>query len=629
MRRTEVTDNLSGDAMTRNPKLELTWRQLIQVVVRAWKPLVIYELLISWIAASVLGPLTVALSYRLIEMSGETALGNLELARFLLSPIGALAFVLTLSITLGLLLIEYSGLIVLADAAFRGTTLSIGQIFAGVFGAAPRLFSLAVFQTSIAIVVALPFLGLAAVTYWLLLTDADINYYLDARPPRFWIAVAIGIVLGIGCTISMVWFFLRWALAVPACVLDGQTSLAAQRSSAILMRGRARRLLFIFGGWQLLKYIAFIAAIAGLDQVNEVLFAGFADRLSLLIWSTVALLLVDAVVLQLVGAVFAIGTALLIAREYELALRSQPESWTAIQSSPLTSSVSTRPAWQARAAVVAIAILGPVLSVFYATRLAHEFVEHRPARVTGHRAGSKAAPENSVTALRLSIEAGADYVEIDAQLTADGHVVLLHDRDLRRVTGDARDLHDVNLADLKDLRLRDGDTTSEEGIPTLAEFIAACDGRIRLNVELKDFGHSPGLALAVLDVLREHDFTERAVVSSFQLPPLREIKLSEPGLPIGIILSAIQGDVTRLPVDFLSLNQWLVRADLVRRAHQSGMEVHVWTVNERETALRLLDLGCDNLITSDPVLIREVVDWYASLGDTEQMLLRIRRWIRE
>jgi glycerophosphoryl diester phosphodiesterase len=604
----------------------MSWRQLIQVVLHAWKPLVIYELLMSWLTVLVVGPLVVAASYRLIEISGEAALGNLELAKFLLSPLGALTFVLALSVTLGLLFIEYSGLIVLADAAFRGITLSIGQTIAGVFGAAPRLFGLAVLQTSVAIVVALPFLGLAAVTYWLLLTGADINYYLDARPPRFWIAVAIGIVLGIGCTMSTVWFFLRWALAVPACVLDGQTSLAAQRSSATLMRGRASSLLLILVGWQLLKYVAFIAAIVGLDQVNESLFVKFAGSMSLLVWSTVALLLVDAVVLQLVGAVFAIGTAVLIAREYELALRSQTEPETPAHSSQSTSSGSTRPAL---ATVAAIAILGPAVSIFYATLLAREFVEHRPARVTGHRAGSKAAPENSLAALRLSIEAGADYVEIDAQQTADGHVVLLHDRDLRRVTGDSRNLHEMNLADLRDLRLRDGDKPSDEVIPTLAEFIAACDGRIRLNVELKDFGHSPGLALAVLDVLREHDFTERAVVSGFQLPPLREIKLSEPGLPIGIILSATQGDVTRLPVDFLSLNQRLVRADVVRRAHQRGMEVHVWTVNERETALRLLDLECDNLITSDPALIREVVDWYAGLGDAERMLLRIRRWIRE
>ena len=215
------------------------------------------------------------------------------------------------------------------------------------------------------------------------------------------------------------------------------------------------------------------------------------------------------------------------------------------------------------------------------------------------------------------------------QQTADGHVVLLHDRDLRRVTGDPRILTDVTLADLDSLRLRDSSGPTDEHIPTLAEFIAACDDRIRLNVELKDFGSSPNLALAVLDVLRRHRFTDRAVVSCFQLPPLLEIKQSESKLPVGIIVSAVQGDLTRMPVDFLSLNQRLVRGGLVRRAHRRNMEVHAWTVNRRESTLRLLDLGCDNLITSDPELMREIVDWYAGLGDAQRLLMRLRTWMRD
>jgi glycerophosphoryl diester phosphodiesterase len=169
----------------------------------------------------------------------------------------------------------------------------------------------------------------------------------------------------------------------------------------------------------------------------------------------------------------------------------------------------------------------------------------------------------------------------------------------------------------------------DETIPTLAEFLDACDDRIRLNVELKTFGDGPRLALAVRDVLRERGFLQRAVVSCFEMPPLRALRSAEPELPVGVILSAIQGDATRLPVDFLSVQQRLARGELVRRAHRRGQQVHAWGVADRETALRLLDLGCDNLITPDPVLVRQVVDEYAELGDLERMLLRLRQWLRE
>jgi hypothetical protein len=58
------------------------------------------------------------------------------------------------------------------------------------------------------------------------------------------------------------------------------------------------------------------------------------------------------------------------------------------------------------------------------------------------------------------------------------------------------------------------------------------------------------------------------------------------------------------------------------------MEVHAWTVNDRDAALRLLNLGADNLITSDPALMREVVDWYQGRDDVERVLMRLRRWMR-
>ena len=620
--------------MAPGPDTTPNWRQAIGATVRGCKPLVFYEILMSWLSATVLGPLMLALSYRVIELSGESALGHAELLDFLRSPLGATAIVLGIGLTLGIALIEYSGLILLADAAIRQCPLSLRQILVGVASAATRLLGVAVLQTGGALVLALPFGGLAAAVYWLLLSGTDINFYLSERPPTFWVAATIGGLLAIGLAASTLWCFVGWAFAVPACVLDRRQGVAAVRFSLRLPRSRAWRLVGLLGGWQLLRVLAFMGAIAALDRINGWFFTESAGSLTTWIWSSVALLLLDSLVLQLLGIVFVIGAAALMAYQYQQARQEQagrllPVGDTVNVLAQQAPHPLPRPIWRIRAALLAIVLLGPAVSVVSSLLLAREFVDHRPARVTAHRAGSKAAPENSLAALRLALAAGADDVEIDVQLTADGHVVLLHDRDLRRVTGDPRNLHELNLSDLKGLRLRDWRGVSEEGIPTLAEFIAACDNKIRLNVELKDFGQTPGLALAVLKVLRQQQFATRAGVSSFQMASLREIKQAEPTMRIGIIMSALQGDATRLPVDFLSLNQRLVTTDLIRRAHQRGQEVHAWTVNDRAAAVRLLDLGCDNLITSDPALMREVVDWYTGLGDTERMLLRLRRWVRQ
>jgi glycerophosphoryl diester phosphodiesterase len=593
---------------------------------RAWKPLVGYELLMSLVMTAVLGPLVATCTYYAVGLTGDAVLGNFELVSFLISPLGAVALILFLSVGFGLVLLEYAGLILLANAALGGVAVSAQTLARAILWAAPRLFGLAIIQTTLALLTAVPFIALGAVVYWLLLSDADIHYFLAERPPRFWAAIALAVLLVLAFAVVAVWFFARWALAVPICVVENHSVRGTLAQSSQLMRGRVVRVLAVLGGWQLTKYAAFAFAVTVLNVLNILLLDRFAGQMTSLVWLTALLLLVDGLVLQLLGAVFAIGMAGLLAYEYANGQRLQRlprrAAWPTIAAGR---------AWggRRRAVLIALACLGPLASIAYAMRLEREFLERHPTLVTAHRAGPKSAPENSLAALRLSIAAGADFAEIDVQQTADGEVVLMHDRDLRRLTGDPREIKDISAAELAALRMRNAGATTDEHVPTLAEMIAACGTDIRLNVELKYYGDNAQLVPAVLDVLRSHDFSRRAIVSCLQLPPLTEVTRQDPEMQVGMILSTGQGDMTRLPVNFLSLHQRLVNAHLVKRAHRRGMEVHVWGVSDREVVLRLLDLGCDNLITDEPALVREVVEWYATLGDVERMLMRMRRWMRE
>ena len=614
--------------MESTSQFELNYRPGLRALGKAWRPLLAYELIVSLLTTLVVGPLWLTITYQTIAILDEGGLGNWDLIWFFATPKGALALLLGTGVTLGMLFIEYSGLILLADAALRGTTLSLRQLLVRMLGAAPRLFGLATWQAGLTILAALPFVGVAIATYWLLLGEADINYYVDRQPPRFWVAVSIGIFLALGLGLCVLWFALRWSFTVPASALDRQGWRTALQSSARLVQGRAWRLLLIFGGWQLLKHLLFVPVVAGLDYVNKVFSPVLEQGLNTLVATTVGLLLFDALVLEVLRAIFAIGLAALVALEYERATQAQPDYLASLQrnAAPAATPEASR---VLRWGVLLLLLVGPVISLWYALALESELVPHRVVQVTAHRAGPKPAPENSLAALRAALDAKSDFVEIDVQETSDGHVVLLHDRDLRRVTGDSRDLANVSLAELAELRLRSSTGATDERVPTLAEFIAACGDKIRINIELKEFGAGHDLSNRVLAVLRETEFVDRVVVSSFEMPLLVQIKQGAPEVPVGIILTAGKGDLSRLPVNFLSLNQRLVSTNLVRRAHQRGLEVHAWTVNDRELALRLMDLGCDNLITSNPALLREVVDWYAQLGDAERMLMRLRRWMRE
>src|SRR5262249_39012972 len=110
-------------------------------------------------------------------------------------------------------------------------------------------------------------------------------------------------------------------------------------------------------------------------------------------------------------------------------------------------------------------------------------------RVTAHRGHARAAPENTLSAIRKAIESGADYAEVGVQQTADGVVVLLHDRDLKRVAGVSRRLDEMSYDEVRKLDVGSwfDPAFAGERVPTLVEVIHLTRGRIRLNIELKFF----------------------------------------------------------------------------------------------------------------------------------------------
>ena len=260
-----------------------------------------------------------------------------------------------------------------------------------------------------------------------------------------------------------------------------------------------------------------------------------------------------------------------------------------------------------------------------------KFAERRPVAITAHRAGPRPAPENSLAALRAGIAAGADFAEIDVQKTADGVIVVVHDEDFRRLAGVARTVRSMNYEEIREIDIGShlGPSFAGERVATLDEFIAGAGSRIGLNIELKYYGrdHDPTLARDVVALLRARGFRSRAVISSLSTAGLADVRRLDPTIAVGAIVSATIGDLTRLDLDFLSLRAPLVTPALIRRARRRGLKVDAWTVDDRATAISLIDRGADNLITDDPAMARRALDWHHALTDPELVLLRFRDWL--
>lgn len=236
-----------------------------------------------------------------------------------------------------------------------------------------------------------------------------------------------------------------------------------------------------------------------------------------------------------------------------------------------------------------------------------------------------------MSAVRLAIEQGADFAEIDVQETADGEIVLLHDDDLMRIASLNKRISELSFAEVQELDAGSWFSREYAGerIPRLLEIIELARGRIQLNIELKGTLKPSRVTQRVVEMVRQQDFLEQCVITSLDLEALREAKKLEERLEVGLIVSVSVGDITRLDVDFLSVSAKNVNRQLIRAAELSGKQIHVWTINDARQMSTLIDLGVDNIITDDPPVLVDLLEQRSSLSNLERVLLGFRDWLAQ
>jgi glycerophosphoryl diester phosphodiesterase len=240
----------------------------------------------------------------------------------------------------------------------------------------------------------------------------------------------------------------------------------------------------------------------------------------------------------------------------------------------------------------------------------------RPLNI-GHRGASAAAPQNTLAAFRKAIELGADGVELDAQLSADGVVVVIHDFVVETTTDGVGRVADKTLAELKalDAGSRFSSEFSGERIPTLAQVFEAIKDKLLVNVELKDFDSFGGkLEAPVLEVVRRHAMEKRVLFSSFNPFVLRVIKRLAPDIPAGLLYREDMPIHLRrawlapfMPHQARHPHFPMVTEATVQWCHARGLRVNTWTVDEPAEMRRLVALGVDGIITNKPDVLREVL----------------------
>lgn len=228
--------------------------------------------------------------------------------------------------------------------------------------------------------------------------------------------------------------------------------------------------------------------------------------------------------------------------------------------------------------------------------------------IVGHRGARGEAPENTLAGFQHALGAGVREIELDVRLSADGHLIVLHDADVDRTTWHAGPVHRRSLAELglMDARRNTPGWHSPLGIPSLTEVLDFCPDETRFQFEVKavDGARQQHLVHELRMLIEHRALHPRIVVTSSDTGFLKKMRLVEPHVELGFIAQYGWDQPLRrlraLDCSWLIAHHNLTSRRLVAGAHRRNARVSVWTVNAIDKAERMRALGVDSLITDYP-----------------------------
>ncbi|MGZ0212991.1 MAG: glycerophosphodiester phosphodiesterase [Actinomycetales bacterium] len=232
------------------------------------------------------------------------------------------------------------------------------------------------------------------------------------------------------------------------------------------------------------------------------------------------------------------------------------------------------------------------------------------SRIIAHRGASAYAPENTLAAFELAVDMGATKIELDVDVTRDGHLVVMHDPRVDRTTDGVGWVRDFTLAELRALKCDRGfegqfarDVTYA---PTLAEVLAfARERNVWVNIETKDFTSSfSAVNDRVAEEVVAHDWVDATLISSINHRAMAGFVRSYPQFATAIAFietfADLPGYARRCGATVLHPHFSLIDERFVAEAREHGLGINVWTVDDDATADRILDFDVDAIMTNRP-----------------------------
>lgn len=245
-----------------------------------------------------------------------------------------------------------------------------------------------------------------------------------------------------------------------------------------------------------------------------------------------------------------------------------------------------------------------------------------------HRGGSALAPQNTLAVFRNALALPIDAIELDVQMTRDGHVVVFHDNTVEKLTDGCGNMLDLDFAYLRSLNAAvhfPGGWPEPQQIPTLREVLNLAKDHVQVYIEIKFserdgvYGRYPGIAEAVVEEVRAARMLDQVLIISFDWTILPIVKALAPELQTGAIVSddvwnpraehalpTLVDQVLFLGCNWINMDCDLFTHDMPEVVHEHGLEIGVWTVNSGQEMRRFAAAGVDSITSDHPDLFAQL-----------------------
>jgi glycerophosphoryl diester phosphodiesterase len=217
----------------------------------------------------------------------------------------------------------------------------------------------------------------------------------------------------------------------------------------------------------------------------------------------------------------------------------------------------------------------------------------------GHRGARAYEPENTLRSFKKALEIGVDAVEFDVRKTKDNQLVVIHDADVKRTTNGEGLVSELTLKEIKEVSAEKG-----EKIPTLKEALNFLDKKVKIVIELKEAGDEE----KVLAAVRENGLQKNVVIVSFIEEALRKVRDLDKEVETGLIYVKHKNPVKaalELKASYLLPLYRFTHTANVKKAHENGLKVIVWTINNPEEVAEYAKKGVDGIASDKPDILTQ------------------------